>query len=719
MLDSLADLVASSFPVLTAVVAMTVGAAAFYFGLGGNGGKKITTYVSDLDEQSILHSEKERSRISWLCDDGELKLFLYPDVRTVYDAIRRGLKVTNNGPCLGYRKLTPEGTRPYAWLSYGEVIESSEGLAKYFLHLGISPGQDTFIGIYSRNRPEVMCTFDVDELWVISEQATYVYSMVNVPLYDTLGNEAVCYIIHQSLTLFISIQCGSPLYFSAEIQLIICDTPKKATNLFRHLGSTENLRFVIIMDPIDQTVIDHGASIGVKVLQFDQCVRQGCTIADAPPPTPPEPDDLCTVCYTSGTTDRPKGVMLTHANIVADGTVESAFCAHPITKDDIMISYLPLAHMFERLMEICLMMKGSKIGYYSGDVRKLADDMKALKPTLFPVVPRLMNRVYDQVQLKVSGNVLKKFIFDLAMRCKGEDVKKAILRKNSIWDLLVFKNVRAEFGDNLSLIISGSAPVSAEVLNFFRICFACVVCEGYGQTECVAAASLTLEGDDVAGQVGPPCPANLIKLVDVPEMNYFAEDDCGEICLKGPNVFKGYYKEPEKTAEVIDSDGWLHTGDIGCWTDRGTLRLIDRKKHIFKLAQGEYIAPEKLENVYLHSKFISQIFVHGDSLKSCLVAVVVPNMEFLSKHLTEELNMQNIPADLNSSEAVKKLILNDMHELGKKSGLCSFEQVKDIYISSEPFTVENNLLTPTLKSKRPVLRNHFSKQISKMYESLS
>ncbi|XP_008934944.1 PREDICTED: long-chain-fatty-acid--CoA ligase 1-like, partial [Merops nubicus] len=238
--------------------------------------------------------------------------------------------------------------------------------------------------------------------------------------------------------------------------------------------------------------------------------------------------------------------------------------------------------------------------------------------------------------------------------------------------------------------------------------------EGYGQTECTAGCSLSLPGDWTAGHVGAPMPCSIIKLVDVQEMNYLAARGEGEVCVKGPNVFRGYLKDPEKTAEALDKDGWLHTGDIGKWLPNGTLKIIDRKKHIFKLAQGEYIAPEKIENVYLRCEALAQVFVHGESLQAFLVAIVVPDPETL-RSWAKKKGFEGSYEELCKNKDVKKHILEDMVRIGKESGLKSFEQVKDIFLHTEMFSIENGLLTPTLKAKRPELRKCFQSQIDELY----
>lgn len=234
----------------------------------------------------------------------------------------------------------------------------------------------------------------------------------------------------------------------------------------------------------------------------------------------------------------------------------------------------------------------------------------------------------------------------------------------------------------------------------------------------MAPCTLTLQGDARPDHVGPPLACCDIKLIDVPEMQYFAASGQGEVCIRGTNVTKGYYKNPEKTRETIDADGWLHTGDVGQWLPNGTLRIIDRAKHIFKLAQGEYVAPEKVENVYIRSQLIAQLFVHGESLKACIIAVVVPDVEVLKAWATKN----NVPGTLSvlcQNAQVKKLILDDMNKLAKEANLKSFEQVKDIYLHPDPFSTQNNLLTPTLKAKRPQIRKYFKPQLDDLYSKLT
>uniref|UniRef100_A0A8B9RPJ6 Arachidonate--CoA ligase n=1 Tax=Astyanax mexicanus TaxID=7994 RepID=A0A8B9RPJ6_ASTMX len=423
-------------------------------------------------------------------------------------------------------------------------------------------------------------------------------------------------------------------------------------------------------------------------------------------------------CSSFGTTGNPKGAMLTHRNIVSNVSaftkITETSC--PLSPSDSHISYLPLAHMFERVVQGVLLVHGGSIGFFQGDIRVLMDDLTTLRPTVFPVVPRLLNRMFDKIYGQ-ANTPLKKWVLEFAFRRKEAEMMSGIMRRNSFWDKAIFKKVQASVGGCVRLMMTGAAPVSAPVLTFLRAALGCQFYEGYGQTECTAGCSVTLSGDWSAGHVGPPLPCNYVKLVDVAEMNYLAVNGEGEVCVKGPNVFKGYLKDPEKTEEAIDKEGWVHTGDIGRWLPNGTLKIVDRKKHIFKLAQGEYIAPEKIENIYIRCEAVVQAFVHGDSLQACLVAIIIPDPDFLPAWANKK-GFRGSYKELCSNKAVKTAILEDILKLGKESGLKSFEQVKDISLHTEMFSVQNGLLTPTLKAKRADLRNHFRQQIDELYSHI-
>ncbi|XP_076067495.1 long-chain-fatty-acid--CoA ligase 5 [Oratosquilla oratoria] len=642
----------------------------------------------DLDQQSLLQEGPEMVRVSRLTKEareGKFMKFLYEDTRTLYEVFRRGVRESNNGPCLGSR-VGPG--KPYTWLNYNEALLRARNFGAGLIACGLQPGPQTFVGIYSQNCPE----------WILTEQGLYCQSMVIVPLYDTLGPEACNFIINQ-----------------AAITTVVCQDNAKMSQLLQSPPRCLKILVGISTDISNETV-QLAEKHGISIKYFEEVESKGAALGIKE--VPPTPEDLCTICYTSGTTGHPKGVMLTHENVVADvSAVLLQMAEHKPHKSDIMISFLPLAHMLERCCEVGVYMAGGAVGFFSGDIRNLPDDYKALRPTITPTVPRLLNRVYDKVMSNISGSSFKKFLLRLALASKRSDLERGVVRKNSMWDKVVFGKVQEGMGGNLRLVVVGSAPLAGNVLTFVRCALGCVVMEGYGQTECVAPATLTVQGDYHPDHVGPPIACNAIKLCDVPDMDYFAAQGQGEVCIKGANVFQGYFREPERTRETMDSLGWLHTGDIGQWLPNGTLKIIDRKKHIFKLSQGEYIAPEKVENIYVRSPYVAQVFVHGESLKSCVVAVVVPEVDTVKAWAKE----QGIPGTLSvlcNEDAVKQLIFQDITRLGREAGLKSFEQVKDIYLHPDPFSVQNGLLTPTLKAKRPQLRKYFHPQLDDLYAKL-
>uniref|UniRef100_A0A8B9PMV2 Long-chain-fatty-acid--CoA ligase n=1 Tax=Apteryx owenii TaxID=8824 RepID=A0A8B9PMV2_APTOW len=651
-LDDLGQLL-RSLPA-TALVGLGAFAAVLAYWLASR--PKAVKPPCDLSRQSAEVEGLDGARRSVIGDSTQLLTHYYDDARTMYEVFRRGFNISENGPCLGFRK--PK--QPYQWLSYKEVSERAEALGSGLLQQGCKPSTEQFIGVFAQNRPE----------WIISELACYTYSMVVVPLYDTLGPGAIRYIVN-----------------TADISTVICDKPDKARVLLDHVErrETPGLRSIILMDPFERELQERGARCGVRVQAMHHVEERGRESRHVP--VPPRPEDLSIVCFTSGTTGNPKGAMLTHGNVVADfsGFLKVTESQWAPTCADVHISYLPLAHMFERMVQSVVYCHGGRVGFFQGDIRLLSDDMKALRPTIFPVVPRLLNRMYDKI-FSQADTSLKRWMLEFAAKRKKAEVRNGIIRNDSLWDKLFFNKIQ--------------------------------VYEGYGQTECTAGCTFTTPGDWTSGHVGAPLPCNLIRLKDVEELNYFASKGEGEICVKGPNVFKGYLKDEEKTTEALDEEGWLHTGDIGKWLPNGTLKIIDRKKHIFKLAQGEYIAPEKIENIYIRSDPVAQIYVHGDSLQAFLVGIVVPDSEVMPGW-AKKRGFDGTYAELCKNKELQRAIMEDMVRLGKESGLHSFEQVKAIYIHSDMFSVQNGLLTPTLKAKRPELRDYFKRQIEELYSSIS
>uniref|UniRef100_A0AAR2LM42 Arachidonate--CoA ligase n=1 Tax=Pygocentrus nattereri TaxID=42514 RepID=A0AAR2LM42_PYGNA len=591
----------------------------------------------DLQAQSVPVQGDSCCRRSALLKDDNLLDFYHEDTKTVYDVFQRGLRIAGEGPCLGFRKPG----EPYQWISYKEVAERAQVLGSGLLakRCLIQPNSNQFVGIFAQNRAE----------WTIAELACYTFSMAVVPLYDTLGLEAIVHILKL-----------------AEISLVICDQEEKAACLMgnKEKGLTPALSCLVLFNPVSTALVERGKNCGVEVLHLSQIM----------------------------------GFFV-------------------IRQEDVSVSYLPLAHMFERMIQVTMFCHGARVGFYQGDISLLMDDIKTLKPTFFPVVPRIINRIYDKVCISHYSQMtspLRRAILHYAVRRKQAELSSGIVRNNSVWDRLVFNKIQASLGGNVRFILTASAPISPTVLSFLRAALGCLIFEGYGQTECTAGCTFSMPGDWSAGHVGAPLPCARVKLTDIPDMNYYAKNGKGEICVQGPSVFQGYLHDQERTAEALDSEGWLHTGDVGQWLPNGTLQIIDRKKHIFKLSQGEYIAPEKIENVYMRCVPVLQVFVHGEHLQSYLIGIVVPDPEVFVGWVKGK-GIVGSYEELCQNPDVKKAVLEDMTAVGKEAGLKSFEQVKDLYLHPEMFSVSNGLLTPTLKSRRVELCKVFSEQIQRMY----
>uniref|UniRef100_H3CZQ7 Long-chain-fatty-acid--CoA ligase n=1 Tax=Tetraodon nigroviridis TaxID=99883 RepID=H3CZQ7_TETNG len=639
----------------------------------------------DLQAQSLPVNGDPSCRRSALLKDDSLLEFYYEDTRTYYDMFQRGLGITGDGPCLGFRKPGQPG---YEWMSYNEVEHKAQLLGSGLLAKGCQPNAQQFVGIFAQNRPE----------WVLSELACYTYSMAVVPLYDTLGLEAMVHILNL-----------------AEISLVICDKEEKALALLENKenGTTPTLSCLVLFNDFSDLFAARAKDCKVEVLKLEQLMELGRQ--NLKDPLPPQPQDLAVVCFTSGTTGKPKGAMITHGNIASNSSsvIKLLEGSVVIQKEDVSISYLPLAHMFERMIQVTMFCHGAKVGFYQGDISLLTDDIKTLKPTFFPVVPRLLNRVYDKILGSLNSSPLRRALLHYAVRRKQAELASGVVRNDSFWDKLLFNKIQASFGGKLRFVLTASAPISPAVMSFLRAVLGCFL-EGYGQTECTAGCTFSMPGDWSTGHVGAPLPCSMVKLVDIPDMKYYAKDGKGEICIQGPSVFRGYLRDPERTAAALDSDGWLHSGDVGQWLSNGTLRIIDRKKHIFKLSQGEYIAPEKIENVYMRSAPVLQVFVHGDSLQSYLVGIVVPDPEVFVGW-AKERGLMGSYKELCQNPDVKNAVLENMRALGKEAGLKSFEQVKCLYLHPETFNIANGLLTPTLKNRRADIRRVFQEQIANMY----
>ncbi|KAG5232469.1 long chain acyl-CoA synthetase [Salix suchowensis] len=613
----------------------------------------------------------------------------HPEIETLHDNFVRAVKTFGDYKYLGTRVRADGMIGEYTWMTYGEAGAAREAIGSALRFHGLQKG--ACIGLYFINRPE----------WLIVDHACTAFLIFQFPCMTHLVcPDAVKYVVNH-----------------ADVQGIFC-VPETLNTLLSFISEIPSVRLIVVVGGVDEHLPSLPLASGVKLRSYTKLFSEGRSSLQ--PFIPPKPEDVATICYTSGTTGTPKGVVLTHNNLISS---VAGFCtAIKFNPADIYISYLPLAHIYERNNQIVTVYYGVAIGFYQGDNLKLLDDLAALRPTIFCSVPRLYNRIYDGIINAVkSSGVLKERLFRAAYNSK----KQALMsgrNPSPMWDRLVFNKIKEKLGGRVRFMGSGASPLSPDVMDFLRVCFGCQVLEGYGMTETSCVISSMDQGDNLSGHVGSPNPACEIKLVDVPEMNYTSEDQPhprGEICVRGPTIFQGYYKAEDQMREVIDDDGWLHTGDIGLWLPGGRLKIIDRKKNIFKLAQGEYIAPEKVENVYTKCRFVSQCFIYGDSFNSSLVAVVAVEPDVLRDWAASEGIKYDDLGQLCNDPRARAAVLADMDLIGKEAQLRGFEFAKAVTLVPEPFTMENGLLTPTFKVKRPQAKEYFAKAISNMYAELS
>jgi len=413
-----------------------------------------------------------------------------PDVPSLWANLLRGQSLNADGDCLGWRTVDAEGKAgPYQWLTYTQTVNRARNVGQGLLTLGIQKGAN--VGIYAINRPE----------WVLTDYGCCAYGLVSVPLYDTLGLEAINHILDQT-----------------EMTVIVT-SKQKAPSLFNPAIHLRHVKHIIVMDDaVPDAVREGAAQTNVQVLTLAELERAG--EQNPVEPSPGELDDVATIMYTSGTTGLPKGAMITSRNLLADAAGvdwlgSRGLCLH-LQKGDIHISYLPLAHVMERMIMTYSLGAGTSVGFYQGDTLKLLDDIAVLKPTFFASVPRLLNRIYAKITAAAeSAGGIKAWLFNMAVASKTAGLRNGI-RYHWLWDRLIFNGIKERLGGRVRGILTGSAPISPAALDFLRMAFLCEVYEGYGQTESTAGSALTLNGDYDSGHVGVPVPCNEIKLVDVP-----------------------------------------------------------------------------------------------------------------------------------------------------------------------------------------------------------
>ncbi|XP_054799677.1 long chain acyl-CoA synthetase 1-like isoform X2 [Prosopis cineraria] len=618
-----------------------------------------------------------------------------PELCTAWDIFSVSVRKYPQNRMLGWRKFVDGQIGPYVWKTYKEVYDEVLHIGSALRASGAEPGSR--VGVYGSNCPQ----------WAVAMEACCAHSLVCVPLHDTLGAGAVNFIIDQS-----------------EVDFVFVQDKKVKELLNLDCKSAQRLKAMVCFTSLTKEERDKAASIEIKPFSWAEFLDMGkknpSSIVE------PQAQSICTIMYTSGTSGDPKGVVLTHENIASFVRGMDLFLGQfedKMTEEDVYLSFLPLAHSLDRTIEEYFFHKGASVGYYHGDLKALRDDLMELKPTLFAGVPRVFEKLHEGIKKAIEElNPMRRRVFDMLYRYKLSWMNKGYKQRSAspLADLLAFRKVNARLGGRVRLIISGGAPLSSEVEEFLRVTSCALVCQGYGLTETCGSATLChVDEMCMMGTVGAVNVYNEVRLEEVPEMGYnpLGSPSCGEICVRGKTVFAGYHKNPELTREAF-KDGWFHTGDIGEMLPNGVIKVIDRKKNLIKLSQGEYIALEYLENVYGITPIVEDIWVYGNSLKSVLVAVVVPNEAITKKWAYSKGHMAPF-SELCSLDQLKKHVLSELKSTAERNKLKGFEHIRGLILDPRPFDMERDLVTTTMKRRRSNLLKYYQVEIDEVYQSLN
>ncbi|KAK7399110.1 hypothetical protein VNO78_10285 [Psophocarpus tetragonolobus] len=615
-------------------------------------------------------------------------------LHSCWDIFRLSVEKYPTNPMLGVREIVNGNAGKYKWQTYKEIYDVVVKVGNSIRSCGYTEGVKC--GIYGANCPE----------WIISMEACNAHGLYCVPLYDTLGAGAVEFII-----------CH------AEVSIAFVEEKKIPELLKTFPNAAKFLKTLVSFGKVTSEQKQELEKFGLTIYSWDEFLQEGHDQSFDLPMK--KKSDVCTIMYTSGTTGDPKGVLISNESIItllAGIQQVLRSCNEKLHEKDVYLSYLPLAHIFDRVIEEAMIMHGASIGFWRGDVRVLLEDIGELQPTIFVAVPRVLDRVYNGLTQRISsGGFIKQTMFNFAYSYKLHNMIKGQNHNEAspLFDRVVFSKVKQSLGGNVRIILSGAAPLSKHVEGFLRVVTCAHILQGYGLTETCAGTFVSLPNEkNMLGTVGPPVPYVDVCLESIPEMGYdaLASTPRGEICVRGNTVFSGYYKREDLTKEVM-VDGWFHTGDVGEWQPNGAMKIIDRKKNIFKLSQGEYVAVENLENIYVQASVVESIWIYGNSFESYLVAIINPKKQALEQWAEEN----DITKDFDSlceDSKTKSYIIGELTKIAKEKKLKGFEFIKAIHLDPVPFDIERGLMTPTFKMKRPELLKYYQNTIDNMYNTL-
>ena len=589
---------------------------------------------------------------------------------TLISMLEHSIQHYGSKPALAHK---PKGGT-YQDISYTELGESVDAFSKGLNALGVQKGDR--VALLSENRPE----------WAITDFGCLKAGAVTVPMFSTLTAAQVGYILKDSGSKIICVSTSSQL--------------EKVTAIRDEVPTLEQ---IIVFDPIEGECPE-------GVIQFEAVCEldgdgQGIGVRN---PSYASEDDIATIIYTSGTTGAPKGVMLTHANFISN--LQACKSLIDISDADVLLSFLPLSHVFERLGGHYLpLISGAKVAYAESTFT-VAQNMREVAPTVMLSVPRLYETMHDRILRTVQeGSSLKQKIFHWGVSV-GSSVSSAIQKgkkpsailqlQQNIADKLVFAKLKAATGGRLRFFVSGGAALPQSIAEFFHAA-GILILEGYGLTETSPVISMNHPAQWKFGTVGVPVPGVEVQI---------AED--GEILTRGPHVMKGYFNSESATAEVINGEGWFHTGDIGIIDEDGFVKITDRKKNIIVLSNGKNVAPQPIESELVQSPFINQIILVGNERKN-LAALIVPNFDALKAWAAENNVATDDLATMFETREVKQLIQREIRS--RLTDFADFEQVRRFTLLDTEFSQEADEMTPTLKLKRNVIIKRYGEAIEKMY----
>ncbi|KAI8830790.1 hypothetical protein BJ741DRAFT_657838 [Chytriomyces cf. hyalinus JEL632] len=664
-----------------------------------------------------------------LCD--ELVERPEPGINTIYDILVHGFSTMADNDILGERKLVriveeekdvvkkvPGGGQVtetkkwkffelsgFDWMTWSQVQSTTRAYASGYRQLGLKPGNK--LAIYA----------DTSRDWLLNAMACIQQSVTITTAYATLGEEGLVYSLQECEI--------STVFTNAELLPMInkvTSTVKTLKNIVYN-GTPD-------ADLLTRMRVDHPH---LKILSLDELKVLG--EAHPHPSTPPTKEDVALIMYTSGSTGSPKGVMLTHANVVAAVAGAYELIGKPYMsltpKEESYLAFLPLSHILEFGSEMHLLYVGVKIGY--GSVKTLTDvsvrnckgDLRELRPTFMAGVPAVWESIRKAVESKLrSASPISRGVFNAAFNLKWALMTYGLNFATAPLDAAIFHAVKEQVGGRMKCAISGGAPIPKSTQQFLNVAVTTLV-NGYGMTETTAGFMIQdPKHNTTLGIAGVPLVCSEVKLVDVENTSYKSTNlpkPQGEIWVRGPSVMKGYYKQPQLTRETMTEDGWLMTGDIAERNADGTFTIIDRKKNLVKLSNGEYIALEKLESNYKVSKFVQNICVHADSLQSYAIALIQP-IEKEIRAVANDLKLypntdiDHIEyAELCDRVEVRAAVLESLKAVGKTVGFKGAEIVGQVYLCHDEWTPQNGMLTAAMKLQRKMIVNRFKKEIETMY----